>query len=294
METDMTTTDTAFDIRVTGEFRKVLGTGEWSPGIELTIDEDGDATLTTAERHSSEGNSRTFDVAHGRTLLYRALLSQGSAAIADPDKMEALAEKLAPLAARIAAGHEVDWDGNNNVGKLVTEDACEADEELARLFDEIDASDWSKEIAVWEVGEWLVDCPEGITHKTTEDELDAMVEEIEGDAKADDVVLTGDILERLKEFRDEAVDAKAEEVDCDALADQLLAEWEALDEEERAELPNYADDRLPMPIGLEDDLTVVLGNLQDTHWGASEVDRDAISSTIDGLLDLWKDQQKGR
>lgn len=144
----------------------VWGGGSYAPCLELTIEEDGTATLSADQRHSSQiadqryssqiqSAERTFDVHHGRNLplLYRASLSVGSYAIPDSSKLHVLAEKLQPLVDRVRAGHEVAWDGNDMVGRLTTEDARDADEALDLLFDS--DPDWQRDVEFWELDDWL-------------------------------------------------------------------------------------------------------------------------------------------
>jgi hypothetical protein len=58
--------------------------------------------------------------------------------------------ELRDLLQRVAAGHEVIWDGNNHVG-ILDEDAAQACRELDRHFETIS---FSTGLEVWDAAEW--------------------------------------------------------------------------------------------------------------------------------------------
>lgn len=92
----------------------------------LELDEDG----TVCVDYSGEiGNAITSDVWHGRTLRYpvNPALSQSG--------IDRLIDAAMPLLERVYAGHDVEWDGSNFVGRM-TDDAAAASEKLERLCEE--------------------------------------------------------------------------------------------------------------------------------------------------------------
>lgn len=97
---------------------------------------------------------------------------------------------------RIVDGSEVEWDGDNHVGRL-NEDAREAEEELEKLLE--DYADGS--IGLWEAGDWLqhnADEDLGVTASSTDEELAKKAKELEDDARAEGAVVVG-IEEHLRE-----------------------------------------------------------------------------------------------
>lgn len=92
-------------------------------------------------------------------------------------------ETVISLAARIQAGREEVWDGNNHVGRL-TADATEAVEQLDQYLAEIEG-----EANVQEVDEWL----QNYTPTGADNEAEAL----EAEAAADGIVLIGDVAEWL-------------------------------------------------------------------------------------------------
>jgi hypothetical protein len=130
-------------------------------------------------------------------------------------------EELRPLADRVIAGYESEWDGNNHVARF-DEDAQEAIEEIGELLNGIGVDD-DDIVQVWDAGDWLGDliyrsdedgsrCSRGdqvkteiegygtITASTTDDELHALARAIEDDLEA------GTILNGLEEFLEQERD----------------------------------------------------------------------------------------
>jgi hypothetical protein len=100
---------------------------------------------------------------------------------------------------RIVDGSEVEWDGDNHVGRL-NEDAREAEEELEKLLE--DYADGS--IGLWEAGDWLQDSSDedlGVTAASTDDELAKKARELEEEARAEGAVVVW-IEDHLKERRE--------------------------------------------------------------------------------------------
>ncbi|MFJ5635089.1 hypothetical protein ACIQF5_20930 [Streptomyces goshikiensis] len=120
---------------------------------------------------------------------------------------ELLAE-LAPVAQRVLDGSDVQWDGNNRVGRILTEDAQQAYETIAARCEGIETYDgnpmllsvWSVDTIgdVWSAGE------AGITAQTTDGELEAiesrLTEEFRDGQDLDFVVING-LTEYLRGLR---------------------------------------------------------------------------------------------
>ena len=99
---------------------------------------------------------------------------------------------------RIVDGSEVEWDGNNFVGRL-NEDARDAEEELEQLLEDyVDGS-----IGLWDAGEWLQDSSDeelGVTAASTDDELAKKARELEEEARAEGAIVVW-LEDELKERR---------------------------------------------------------------------------------------------
>lgn len=194
---------------------EVLGGGEYRAVLRLKLDEDGDLTLTATERHSSEATSMLMREWHRRDVVFEIKLSQGTAVVADPDAIADLAGRLAPLAARVRAGHTVDWDGSNMVGTL-TPDAQDAADQISWIMDS--EPRWTNDEAeVWNAGEWVYDLlrSEGqLTADTTDDEIEVMAKADEAMAKAEGVHLIGTTVEARRAYRDGLIERRDEEAEA--------------------------------------------------------------------------------
>lgn len=171
--------------------------------IELDLRE---GTLL-ADYNSEVGNAVPFTVFHGFERRYPIPALTGSAA-------DALMQQIAPLADRILADWEAEWDGHNNVARL-GEDARAAEDEI---FTEIgfdisrDDTDPADLVTVWDVdgatnGSEAEDY--GITADTTDERLDEIEAEIAAGlaevSPSSAVVLDG-VDAYLRQIRDELID----------------------------------------------------------------------------------------
>jgi len=121
--------------------------------------------------------------------------------------MNRLMDEIAPLADRVLAGSEIEWDGNNHVGKL-DEDAQDASDEIERICDELEPAP-SETVTEWDACEFYdaVKDELGVTADSTDAELEALAEELEEEDSIDDgtggpMVLNG-TLEFLQSIRDD-------------------------------------------------------------------------------------------
>lgn len=118
-----------------------------------------------------------------------------------------LMDKVAPLAQRILDGSSVEWDGNNNVGRL-NADAEDADDEIRDITE-----GWGEEpdlVHSWSAFDWYSEgddpAPElGLTADTTDGQLYDIEKKAEADinATAEGVVVVHDLREYLESRRNE-------------------------------------------------------------------------------------------
>lgn len=97
------------------------------------------------------------------------------------DAANDLMRQAAPLAARLIAGYEVRWDGNNNRGAL-SDDAEDANNEIGDLCEAAGQSE-SDLVHVYEAGDWLQDVSNdelGLRANMTAEEESAAVVRVEG------------------------------------------------------------------------------------------------------------------
>lgn len=73
------------------------------------------------------GGGYPSDVWHGRTLWFQFPADMTAS------KIRELVRRLLPSLERVHAGHEVEWDGHNHVGRL-TDDAAAASNEIAEIL----------------------------------------------------------------------------------------------------------------------------------------------------------------
>lgn len=178
----------------------------------LEMDEDGEIS---ADWNGEIGNAVPASVWHNRTLRWDVAPAARDGVV--DGWLDGTDEHLAALLARVHAGHTVEWDGNNHVGRL-TDDACEASQDaqdyLTALRDHGDI-----EAAVYRVSEWMgpstrhVDDAEIvidgdptcdiITAATTDEELEAIADGIEAAAGCDGIFLADDVMDWLREERDQ-------------------------------------------------------------------------------------------
>ncbi|MGW2112830.1 hypothetical protein [Streptomyces sp. NPDC001948] len=93
-----------------------------------------------------------------------------------------LLRELAPLAQRVLDGATIEWDGENYVGRLITDDADEAYGLMTVRCETIDATEHNQDILpVWDMDSigspWSAD-DAGITHATTDEDLDVIEKQL--------------------------------------------------------------------------------------------------------------------
>lgn len=178
----------------------------------LAIDEDGGVRVRVRTYYGGDGTPA--DEWHGRTLTY---------AVAPNADIDALRETLseggdaAALIDRIVAGHSVEWDGGNLVGRLDA-DARDASEALESLLEDLPRSPY----AAWDADEWLLgqSTPRrlladlGLGTAATDDEIAQAAKAAEKEAEMEMIVLVGedveDVLRRAIEKERERIAEQAD------------------------------------------------------------------------------------
>jgi hypothetical protein len=141
-------------------------------GTFLFLDlEDGQFT---ADYEAEIGGAWPANVYHGRAIRFPFPIVPTAAAAND------ILNEAAPIAQRILDGAEIEWDGNNMVGRL-NEDADQAAEELNAL-----AEGWEgPTVEVYDAGDWFSEGDKpAVTASTTEDELNAIAEEVRTESQS--------------------------------------------------------------------------------------------------------------
>lgn len=110
----------------------------------IEMDKDGNVS---ADFNGEIGPGVDSSVWDQQTLRYSITPEISGTALVDL----VTSEPVAGLLARIHAGHRIEWDGNNYVGRL-SQDANQASEKLDRILDEV-----KPDIEVCSAEDWLVD-----------------------------------------------------------------------------------------------------------------------------------------
>ena len=192
-------------IEIKADKDAVLGGPDHIPYLELELRGDSHAVLQASHRPSGR-NAIPVDELSGRTGVWIASLPAGSYAIPDVAAIEALADRLHPLLARVAAWHSMDWDGSNY--------ASEASAEIETLLHA--AQWWDQQRQVWDADDWLFELgylgaakDYSLGVDSSENAYKAAGKKIEADALQYGVVLvkTDAVLRRIRQ----ALQAEAKE-----------------------------------------------------------------------------------
>lgn len=155
-----------------------------------------DRTCSLVQRHQSERNSSPAAVWHKRVLWW-AMDTNVNAYYAYP-----LIIGLADDLAAIADGYERVWDGNNHVGSYT----AAADAAISRVSSVIDNLPLLDDGGLIDADDWLQDTSAaelGVTAETTDDQLDAIADDLEASARADNWVVAS-MYRALDYMRDRA------------------------------------------------------------------------------------------
>ncbi|MXX87928.1 MAG: hypothetical protein F4213_13175 [Boseongicola sp. SB0677_bin_26] len=127
---------------------EILGLGECSAALVLSLDSGAAASLDGIDDHSRSGDMATFEVRHASCMAqWRTHVPEETPALADLDKMQALAERFLPLLQRVHAG----LAPARHRREAGTDDARDASDEIARIMHD---ADWTRDVDICHVSEW--------------------------------------------------------------------------------------------------------------------------------------------
>jgi hypothetical protein len=188
----------------------------WEAAI-LRISKSGDVGIRTRTYHGGDGTPREEWL--GRVQTFEIANSKGGECVIDTDRLsEDLADdgKLSALIDRIVEGHDIKWDGNNNVGVL-DDDAREARDDLDRL---LDGGGYVLDTEVWDAYEYLRGQEPahgalrlmGITTSATDQEIKAVAASMEDEARSQRFIFSSDPEAAVRKVIQEVLDEDDEEV----------------------------------------------------------------------------------
>lgn len=166
--------------------------GQTNPQNCYIVLDCADKTLTAAA-DGIIGTAVPMDVWHGHTLRYSIPCLRG-------DSANRLLEEVKPFAERISATYTSTYDGNTWRASYSTDPKdLQAVNGLIRSY-----SSESDLLVVYDAGDWLCDTVDdlGITAETTNEQLEAMAEELIAQANSDGVDVLDGIEEYLRYHRD--------------------------------------------------------------------------------------------
>jgi hypothetical protein len=159
----------------------------------IDLDPEGETITMEADYDHEIDYAVPMRVWHGRTHRIKVspfLTGRQIADLLEDDDFQALARD-------VAAGFECYWDGSNLVGKL-TDDARSALEAMERMAENIEG-----ELNVIEAGDYVQTAADAkITVETTDEEIAKMAEQFATDARAENIIIEGDLEDRLRWLRD--------------------------------------------------------------------------------------------
>lgn len=152
----------------------------------------------SADYNGEIGTAVPMSVWHGHTLRWSipALVAR---------RANELLHEIAPLAQRVIDGYSSEWDGNNHVAHY-TEDAEAAQSEIDALCENLHVAEGDV-VEAWDAEDWLYggDVHDKITHSTTDEEIDALVDEIESELQEWQIVYN--VRDYLCDIRIERIEA---------------------------------------------------------------------------------------
>lgn len=128
---------------------------------------------------------------------------------------------VTPLISRVSAGHSIEWDGNNNRGRL-SDDAQAAYEAIS---DAAESYDWDSDFHIWPAHQWISgDCPRSAlageldrmrkdfdNALATDSDIKAAADELASLARADNVIFADDPADALRQMIRDAAEWAADE-----------------------------------------------------------------------------------
>ncbi|MBT8453006.1 MAG: hypothetical protein KJO40_13640 [Deltaproteobacteria bacterium] len=178
--------------------------------IELDCD---DGSLC-ADWDGEIGNATPVSVWHRRTLRFDIPALKGH-------KANELLADIEPLAERVVAGYESDWDGNNWVGTY-SDDAEDAIGDIQSLIASYYLHDPDWALMVWDAGDYMDGVGDleaqaaelGVTADSTDDQLATIGEKLQEEGRINgDADLISNTDEYLEELRDHLRELRDDEED---------------------------------------------------------------------------------
>jgi len=170
-------------IEIKADTGKVLGGPGRRPSLRLELAEDGNALLHAGEEQAGQACAEIS----GARGVWSTSLSEGSYALADLAALEAIAERLQPLLARLAAG---DYASSAEIQRLIA------------------AAQWAdNRREIWDADEWLSELgyegaarDYGLTVDSPPATYRAAARKIEADALREGIVLVNvdGVLQNIK------------------------------------------------------------------------------------------------
>jgi len=170
---------------------------------------DPGAGTVRADWNGEIGSAVPFGVYQGRILRVPVPCYAHGPSLA----RELESEPVRAMLERIIAGHSVEWDGSNNIGRL-TKDAQAAVAELEEWLESVAQTE------VWDAADWYSSGdPPPIEADTTDEQIMRMAAELDAEASPTSgecpaIIITGSaeyFLEVRNGLRQEAIDAQDEE-----------------------------------------------------------------------------------
>jgi hypothetical protein len=127
-------------IEIKADKDAILGGPDHIAYIKLELRGDGHAVLQASHRPIGR---IPLDEWSGRRCSWSASLPPGLYALPDLAELQALAEQLKPLLARVSAGRSLSWGGSNQDARIVIDRLLHA------------AQWWDQQRQVWDADDWL-------------------------------------------------------------------------------------------------------------------------------------------
>ncbi len=181
--------------------------------LDLALCEDGTVSLSVG--HADQLDGTPMDEWHYRTVTWRLLTGPCEADLTKIRAELAPGGRLRVLLARVHAGHSVEWDGRNRVGRL-TEDAGEASADLADLSRGDSDLRWTTGRDVWDASTYLhggedYNAPPDLT----DEDIARLAAEYVEEARDQGIAIDGGV-DAMRDALEEARDRARDRRDADA------------------------------------------------------------------------------
>jgi len=150
------------------------------------------------------GSGTTSDLHHDIDLAWSGIPSETTGA-----EINEFLRDVTPLMERVHAGHSVEWDGSNQVGRL-DDDATKASDEIDRAI--ADNFEWHEpKFEMYDPADFFEDGLSDLKADTTDDEINAIAKRETLEAWTSAVLFSDDAAEALTEIRDRLKEQAEEE-----------------------------------------------------------------------------------